>query len=339
MGQLGYSSSSRGLLNPVFFIGFAVLLANSAGADDDPPTKVDDWFANEPKRPKTDARITFSKSWDDASATAKRTDRRLLAYFTGENCGWCRVMEKRSFTDAEVVDLSKQFVCVEVDISQDTNSRLADNFRVDSIPRTMILTPDLKVIERQTGYIPAAEFAAWLKSVGHTPIANASPRPERTAPAAVGFPEAEADFVIWFVDAGKSLERWNDSDWTSHAHLRRLLGSAGLRPRIEHMARDDFTERWDRVKARGQAPDFITADKLAGLVRELEMSGRLIHVQSERLSWMTELASCDDFAALAFPRHRFGTQGVGPESARRAAQARPGNELARPRASQLQRSR
>ena len=316
------SARSRRLLKRVFSIGFAALLANPARADDGPPSPVDDRFANEPKRPKTEARITFSKSWDEASATAKRTDRRLLAFFTGENCGWCRVMEKRSFTDAEVVELSKQFVCVEVNISEDRNSRLADNFRVDSIPRTMILTPDLKVIEQRTGYIPAAEFAAWLKSAGNTPIPVVHGLSNPTIPAPVGFPEAEADFVIWFVDADKSLERWNDSDWTGHAHLRRLLGGAGLRPRIEHMARDAVAGRWDRARATGHLPDLIAADKLAGFVRELETSGRLIHVQSERLSWMTQIAACDDFAR----RWRF----LVAASADKASSLKALDELLRP---------
>ena len=279
-----------------FFVSLAVIIISPASADDDPPTKVDDRFANEPKRSKAESPVQFSRSWDDASAQAKRTGRRLMAYFTGDNCGWCRAMEKRSFTDAEVVELCKQFVCVEVNISEDRNSRLADKYRIDSIPRICLFTPDGAVIDRRTGYIPAAEYAGWLKAVGKTAPATVGTRPAPTAPAPVGFVEAEADVVIWFVDAGKSLERWNDGDWIGHAHLRRLLGTAGLRPRVEHIARDDFAVRWDRAKATRNTPDLITADKLAGLVRELEMKGRLIHVQSERLSWMPEVASCDDFA-------------------------------------------
>ena len=61
-------------------------------------------FANEPWRPKAGSPVRFSSSWDEARAEARRTGRRLLVYFTGKNCGWCRVLEKRCFTDAEVVD-------------------------------------------------------------------------------------------------------------------------------------------------------------------------------------------------------------------------------------------
>jgi thioredoxin-related protein len=155
MGNDGYFGSYLGLASLAFLIVFAALLITPARANDDPPTEVDDRFANEPKRPKAESKIQFSKSWDEASAEAKRTGRRLMAYFTSDNCGWCRVLEKRTFTDAEVVELSKRYVCVEVSVSEDRNSRLADVHRIDSIPRTIIFTPDGEVIERRIGYIPA----------------------------------------------------------------------------------------------------------------------------------------------------------------------------------------
>jgi hypothetical protein len=62
------------------------------------------------------------------------------------------------------------------------------------------------------------------------------------------------------------------------------------------MAQDDFPERWDEAAGKGHVPELITADRLNGLVRDLLVKDRLIHLQSERLTWMTENASCDDFA-------------------------------------------
>ena len=83
-----------------------------------------------------------------------------------------------------------------------------------------------------------------------------------------------------------------------------------------------WPRRWERTTARGHGPDLITADKLAGLIRELETKGKLIHVQSERLSWMTEVASCDDFAG----RWRF----LVANSPHRAAAEKALLELLRP---------
>jgi hypothetical protein len=257
----------------------------------------EDRFADEPKRPKAESPVRFSDSWDGARDEAKRTGRRLLAYFTGKNCGWCRVLEKRTFTDAEVVELSKRFVCVEIDVGEGRNLRLADEYRIDTIPRSYVLNPEGQTIDRRTGYIPATEYAAWLKGVGTKPPAGipAAAGSKPAAPRPVGNPEAEADVVIWFVDANRGIERWADDDWTGHAHLLRLLRAAGFRPRIEHIAREDFPSRWDRAEVSRKLPELITATNWAGLVRDLQKKDRLVTVRSDRLGWMTEIASCADF--------------------------------------------
>jgi hypothetical protein len=63
--------------------------------------------------------IRFLESFEDARAKARRSRRCIFAYFTGRSCGWCRVMAKRPLTDAEVVELSKGFVCVKLDSEQE----------------------------------------------------------------------------------------------------------------------------------------------------------------------------------------------------------------------------
>jgi hypothetical protein len=256
---------------------------------------VDNLFAGEPSRPKADSPIVFSHSWEESRALAKRTGRRLLAYFTSDSCGWCRAMEKRTFTDAEVVTLSKEFVCAQVDIRDEKNVRVADEFRIDSIPRTYVFTSDGKLIDRRTGYVPAAEYAAWLKKVGTTAPPVAVDAEKAVPPAAVGAPAAVANLVVWFVDATRDIARWSDRDWTSHSHLLRLLHAAGIEARVEHIAREDFPARWDAAVAASQIPDLISAQNRGGLIKQLDVGGRLKSVHSDRLTWMTELASCSDF--------------------------------------------
>jgi thiol-disulfide isomerase/thioredoxin len=256
---------------------------------------VDDRFSSEPDRPKAESPVAFSRSWDDSRAEAKRSGRRLLAYFTSEFCGWCRALEKRTLTDAEVVALSKDFVCVEVDVRDEKNLRVADEFRIDSIPRTIIFTPDGAIIDRRTGYIPALEYAAWLKGAGTTAPAVAPEPNKAVAPAPVGAPAAVAKLVIWFVDGTREIARWSDSDWTNHAHLLRLLHAAGIEARAEHIAREDFPARWDAAVADSRVPDLISPQQWAGLVRQLDDQGRFTALRSERLTWMTEVASCPDF--------------------------------------------
>jgi hypothetical protein len=119
-------------------------------------------------------------------------------------------------------------------------------------------------------------------------------RGQATAPAPVGAREDAADVIIWSVDDDRSINRWDDAGWTGHARLLRLLNDAGLRPRIEHMTRATFAERWEDADPK-HLPGLITGDRLLGLTRTLVNEGRLIHVLSERLSFRPEAASCDDF--------------------------------------------
>jgi len=264
--------------------------------------KSEDRFASEPTRPKAEAAISFMKSWDQAHAESRRSGRRILAVFTGDSCGWCRVLEKRTFTDAEVVKLSQKFVCVELNIGEEKNSRLVDEYQIDSIPRSLVLTSDGQVVSKRTGYIPATEYSSWLQeALTRSPSPSGVERPAAVAPSAVGASQLEADVIIWSVDTGRSVKRWGDDDWTGHAQLLGLLRTAGGRPRVEHMARESFPARWDRADAVGQIPELIIADQWAGLVRDLESQGRLIPLRSERLTWSPENASCPDFAGrMAF---------------------------------------
>src|SRR5262245_49762928 len=110
----------------IVFSGALVLLTSFTIADE--PT---DRFAGEPIRAKASSPIQFTRSWGQARAEAKRTGRRVLAVFTGDHCGWCRALEKRTFTDAEVVRLSKQFVPVELNTGDHANARLVDEYQVE----------------------------------------------------------------------------------------------------------------------------------------------------------------------------------------------------------------
>ena len=137
------------------------------------------------------------------------------------------------------------------------------------------------------------------------------------APGPVGAREDVADVVIWSVDSDASIKRWNDPAWIGHARLLRLLGDAGMRPRVEHMAHEDFPGRWDDADGQGHAPELIVADRFIGKVRDLELRGRLISVRSERLTWRAEAASCGDmrgrrlFLVAGSPHEADGRRAVG----------------------------
>ena len=286
--------------------GCLILLAlhgrSSSGAQESSGA-VDNFFAGEPDRPKAKAPIAFSHSWEESRALAKSSGCRLLAYFTSDSCGWCRALEKRTFTDAEVVELSKQFVCVEVDVRDEKNLRVADEFRIDSIPRNYIFTSDGKVIDRRAGYVPAVEYAAWLKGVGMT-APELAPRIEKpVAPAPVGAPAAVANLAVWFVDGTREILAAGPESDSDEPRNTLLPPQLKARPasRQEPAAWQHRSRGFSRAlgcSGRGitRIPDLISPRKLGWyLIRQLEDQGRLTGVRSQRLSWMPEVASCSDF--------------------------------------------
>ncbi len=136
----------------------------------------------------------------------------------------------------------------------------------------------------------------WCLSFLMAPALHAQEDRPVVAPAPVGVRAELADVTIWSVDDKRVIPRWKDGEWTGHAQLLRLLRAAGLRPRVEHMAREDFGDRWEDAVDHGHLPELITVDRFNGLFLDLEAKGRLAGVRSERLTWMTEVASCADFA-------------------------------------------
>ena len=125
-----FSIPSRVGLGIVAAIG---LISGAIGADDLAKekaqlTKFADQFKDEPVRPKSRESILFLDSLDKAKSDAAVTKRRIFVYFTGPGCGWCRMLEARTFTDAEVVELSRKYVCVELHTDRDGGARRPDAY-------------------------------------------------------------------------------------------------------------------------------------------------------------------------------------------------------------------
>ena len=168
------------------------------------------------------------------------------------------------------------------------------------------------------------------QGVGTTPPAARVGGSQGGRPRTRRHPEAEADVVIWSVDSDRGIERWNDGDWTGHAQLLGLLRAAGLRPRVEHMAREVFASRWESAAAQGRTRSssrrINSPGKSAGLGDEgptascalgtigLDVGGRLLH----RLR-----------GSLGLPRRGLAARVRGPAGRRGAAQARPRDRLVR----------
>ena len=108
-------------------------------------------------------------NWISYSDIQKESDpipKKVFLYFSSRSCGYCRMLEKKTFTDKAVIDyLNTNYRPVW--ISTDKELRLAKQFSVSGVPDLRFLTHEGKAIARWPGYIEAKDLLNLLKFV-HT---------------------------------------------------------------------------------------------------------------------------------------------------------------------------
>jgi thioredoxin-related protein len=107
----------------------------------------------------------FEIAWTDFQSgmkLAEKDGKPSMIYFTAVWCGWCKKLEKEAFRVPEVIELSRQFVCIKVD--GDKQPTLLDRYEVDEYPTVVFSTSKGKEVLRIPDYVPAEEFLAKIKT-------------------------------------------------------------------------------------------------------------------------------------------------------------------------------
>src|SRR5215204_6567049 len=99
--------------------------------------------------------IEWLTNLDEARQAAVRTGKPILYDFTAKWCGPCRRMDKDFWPKPEVIELSKQFVCVKVDF--DREKTLAARYDIKAIPNVVFTDPWGRGLGGQKGFGSSTE--------------------------------------------------------------------------------------------------------------------------------------------------------------------------------------
>ena len=95
--------------------------------------------------------------------SARQANKPLLIYFRADWCSWCKKMTRDTYNAEEVIGLSRNFVCVQVDT--DKNRQVSQEYKVTGLPTIIFLNPEGEVIKRVVGFRNSADFAKLMKEV------------------------------------------------------------------------------------------------------------------------------------------------------------------------------
>ena len=113
--------------------------------------------------------VVFLSNYDLAARRAAKENKPLLLFFMADDCQYSRRMLDVAFKDGEVERLSKEFVCVEIDMNDDDNDGVCRAFNVVASPTVQFIStygaPLQRVSGAQSGERLGSQMQAALASV------------------------------------------------------------------------------------------------------------------------------------------------------------------------------
>lgn len=139
---------------------------------------------------KSARKISWRTSYAEAAEEAVEREKPILIEFTATWCGACRQMQQLTFSNQRLIEyVDSAFVPLVLDA--DEYSELVSGFRVEAFPTTLVVSPELKILKRFTGYQSASNLLPGLEQVVREKFAGrkvvqpvSATTPSNTAPVA-----------------------------------------------------------------------------------------------------------------------------------------------------------
>jgi thiol-disulfide isomerase/thioredoxin len=100
----------------------------------------------------------FQGSYEDALLEAKASKKLVFIDFWTTWCGWCKRLDKDTFSNPDVAEAMKGFVCLSIDAESKSGRPVAAKFPIHGFPALFFVAPDGTVEDMISGYKPPADF-------------------------------------------------------------------------------------------------------------------------------------------------------------------------------------
>jgi thiol:disulfide interchange protein len=98
-------------------------------------------------------------SFDEALEEARAQKKLVFIDFWTSWCGWCKELDKRTFSDPEVsAAMNDRYVSLSIDAESKTGRPLAQRYGVRGYPHLVVVHPDGKVKRHISGFHPPESF-------------------------------------------------------------------------------------------------------------------------------------------------------------------------------------
>lgn len=161
--------------------------------------------------------ITWIRSLSEATAKASHGNKLIIADMYTDWCGWCKVMDIKTWADPLVVQERDKYVFLKLNAETEPDGiALQKKLNITGYPTILLLNSDGSEFERLEGYLPAQQFLARLNGT-------------------IADPEALGNLL--------AREGKDARDMALHFKVGRKLFTRGAyseaRPRFELIVRDD----------------------------------------------------------------------------------------------------